>query len=253
MLEELRKLTATSLTDRKAVHRSGLNLEHVVLDQADKLADQQKDQLIDHLKNDELTDLQALYETFETNLENDFVNDFFEGPTSWERLESYILYKRFVGLISNEIRLCNLSASDNVAFIGSGPFPVTALLLYRLAGVNVTCYEHYLPAAKISRRLMQELGVDQQITVKHQPGQQIDASEYHAVVVALLAKPKKQILHQLVETAPDNCRIICRTSDGIRQVFYETTGPSDLNNLSILRKITAEGDQTISSFLLKLP
>ncbi len=251
LTEILNEISKTSLTNSDEVDRAGLLLEKSVLNVIDQMLDTEREQVLtDVIKGNHLQQLQALYEIYETNLENRFVENLLSHSID-PSLRSYLMYDRFVRLIKNEIDLAKIDNSQKIAFIGSGPLPITALLLNQLTGCKVDCYEHYLPAAQISRTLIEKFGVQDDISVIHEPGQQINAKQYSTVVVALLAKPKKSILAQLATTKSEDTSIVCRISDSLRQVFYETTLDSDIEDFEVIDKREARGDETISSVLLE--
>jgi hypothetical protein len=80
-------------------------------------------------------------------------------------------------------------------------------------------------------------------------GEMLTDSSYTAVILALLAQPKEKILRRVWRNTKKGTRIICRTSDGLRQVFYASANPL-LKSYMVAGKVFAIGDQTISSALL---
>lgn len=195
-----------------------------------------------------LKKLQNIYETFETNLEISFTKDIINREKI--ELSSYLLYKRFVKLIKNEIALANIKKDDKVLFIGSGPFPITAILINKFSGCSVTCVEKNKNRSLISRQVIQSLGLSKNIRVFNGKGENMGVNSFSVAIIALLAKPKSEILDNLLRQAMTGARIICRTSDGARQAFYEQTNPGIFSRYKIIDKIVAGENQTISSVLL---
>lgn len=191
--------------------------------------------------------LQYFYEVFETNLEEEFVNDFLNGR---KELRDYLLYNRFVELIINEKNLAKISEKDCVLFIGSGPFPITAILLSMFTKCFVDCYEKNKIFANMSKKVIEKMSLSNKIKIYNKKGENISENKYSVIVIALLSKPKDKILNNIWNESIKGTRIICRTSDGVREAFYEQTDPILLIKYPSTNKVFAKHDQTISSVLL---
>jgi tRNA A58 N-methylase Trm61 len=165
----------------------------------------------------------------------------------------YPLYDRFLGLVTSEITLANIKSSDRVLFIGSGPFPITAILLTQFSGCRVICCERDKQHFAISNQLMSTIGLDKRIEIIHADDQRVAYLNCSVVLVAILARPKKRILAQILDRAALDTRIIWRTTHGLRQLFYEPTGLSFLRPCSRLSVYCARPGETISSMLLQRP
>lgn len=203
-----------------------------------------------HLEPLELELLNNLYCLWETNLENRFVNFLKQGVVN--HYVDYPLYARFERLIEREVSLLQGLKPKRLLFIGSGPMPITALCLQHRLGIPIDCLERHQDAVDESKSVMKLLGCEDDINVSLGYGEEVDASKYDVVLIALLAKPKYDILSNIRNTSKDNINIICRTSEGSRKVFYEPTEDSAIP--SGLVKVAHEKaglDDTISSYLLK--
>ncbi len=191
--------------------------------------------------------LQHFYEVFETNLEEEFVNDFLNGK---KELRNYLLYDRFVELITNEKNMAKISEKDCVLFIGSGSLPITAILLSEFTKCSVDCYDKNKLFAKISERVIRKLSLSDKIKIYNGKGEDLSENKYSVIIIALLAKPKDKILHNIWNESIKGTKVICRTSEGMRAAFYEPTAPNLLIKYPCTNKVFAKQDQTISSVLL---
>lgn len=195
--------------------------------------------------------LQKSYEIFETQLEISFAKKIEnESTNSKEELKKYLLYKRFITLIQNEIQMANITQKDYLLFIGSGPIPITGILLHQLTGCKVDCCEKVSESAELSEKVINKLGYSNEIKIITAERSQVDYSKYSIILVALLAKPKSIILKEIWGSIKNGVRVICRTSDLSRQAFYETTEEQLFALYNPVHKNVAKGDQTISSVLL---
>jgi hypothetical protein len=194
------------------------------------------------------------YCSWETALEQIFVERLLRGDAN--SLNDYRLNKRFQRLLKRETSLLRGRHPKRALFIGSGPFPISAIWLHQMLGIPVDGLDVSLDAVERSRELIDRLELSDSIRIIHEPLQHYDVSSYDVILVALLAKPKAAILDNIRNTARPDCEIICRTSFGLRSVIYEPTKVCNemLERFHIedARIISGSGDDTISSLLLKI-
>lgn len=206
--------------------------------------------VINKLESDELSILNKLYCLWETLLEKRFVQ-FLDNDVVKHYLD-YPLYARFERLIEREVNLLNGYKPKRLLFIGSGPMPITALCLQHRLKTQIDCLERYPEAVSESKLVMKKLRMEGAINVFQGLGEDHDMSQYDVILVALLAKPKKAILQNILQHSNDDVRIICRTSDNSRHVFYEPTLENAIPPPFVVKAFApADVDDTISSVLLR--
>lgn len=193
--------------------------------------------------------MRQTYEAFETRLESVFAKRLTTGEIP--DCGQYVLNERFLGLVSSEIELASIGATDRVLFIGSGPFPITAILLTHLSGCRVDCYESEKEYSAISNQLISSIGLDSRIEVVNADDRQATYGNYSLVLVAVLARPKRRILGSIWKGAVPGTRVVCRTTAGLRRLFYKETPLSLLRHYGPLSVCRAGAGQTISSVLLQ--
>ncbi len=138
------------------------------------------------------------------------------------KVEDYLLYDRFKDLVKNELELMEEHPFGTVLFIGSGPFPITAIFLHMYTGKVIDCLEIDQGAANISNSILAKIGLQDKIRMHVGNGCSYDLSQYDVILNALLAKPKVGILQNIRKTNK-NARLLCRTSYGLRKLVYEPT------------------------------
>lgn len=197
---------------------------------------------------DELTFLNDMYCWWETELESRFAQAILSDQISDSR--KYTLYNRFHTLVSRELAMLDFQP-EKIAFIGSGPFPITAILVQQELQQPVDCIDYCSEAVECSQTVIHKLGLQQEIRILHGHGQKIDLSQYDLIVVALLAKPKWSILRNIRKQARDKCLVLCRTSHDWRTLVYEPT--LEKHKLGYVQRNLngATGKQTISTLLLE--
>jgi len=192
---------------------------------------------------------QLAYCRWETELEHRFVESLNASPS----IDNYALAQRFRRLIAHEVDLLRAPVPKRLLFIGSGPVPISAILYNEMLGIRVDCVDADIAAVDQSRELLKRLSLSNQVHVHRSDGAEVDASCYDAVVIALLAKPKSDILSQLARSVRPDCQIICRTSQGLRVLVYEPMDvETDLVHFRIVDQRHAQKGDTISSLKLAL-
>lgn len=188
------------------------------------------------------------YCEWETDLENRFADSIVNGEAS--RINEYKLYDRFFHLLSKEIRLLKDHRYEKILFIGSGPFPITAILLAILTGRHVDCLDKNEQSAETSRKVLEKLGMSDKITVYAGDGSTFPVEQYDVILNALLAKPKASIMKNVRRHGKTCVRTLCRTSFGLRELIYESTPRIAVTGFDEMNRQVAGNDDTISTYLL---
>lgn len=208
-----------------------------------------------------VTTTRKIYEVWETRVENEYSarvlgrSPNLRRPWAGELCE-YLLYHRFRKLVGGELALLVENVPglklQRIGFVGSGPFPISALLLHELTKAHIVSYDRDPVAIERQRSLLKHLEVEDAFSQVCTRGEEAEFSSVDAVVIALLARPKDAILRQILETNP-GVPVLCRTSLGVRQLLYEpyqdVLGLPEPLCVQGLR--VAEPDETISTILLQ--
>lgn len=208
----------------------------------------QANRILETVTQDSLKMMNDGYCRWETEVENQFAHQVLTKPGT--RIEDYLLYERFVRLLTKELELIGDTNFNSIIFIGSGPFPITAILLHKLTGKKVDCLELHGESADISRKVLKRLGLSDVIQVHEGNGSTFDLSSYDIVLAALLAKPKSRILQNVLTSGKPEAKILCRTSEGLRKLLYEPTLRDAYKGFNIHASQNAGYDDTISTILL---
>lgn len=213
---------------------------------------QQRELTVFMTKKNMLSLFQRTFEKFETNLEADFARLLISKNKDAKKtlISDYPIYYRYIISLKNEIKLAKIDSKDKVLFIGSGPFPITAILIYELTHSQVDCVEKNKISAELSEKVIDYLNYGDFIHVINEDALTIDYSNYSVVVIAILAKPQDKIIKAIWKQISQGSRIIYRTPDLIRQAFYEKTKKNILKEYLPFEKGKIGDKQTISSILL---
>ncbi len=159
--------------------------------------------------------------------------------------------ERFNALARDETALLKVSSKDKVLFIGGGAFPITAIHYVKKTGCHLHCVEKLPERAQIARQVLSTMKMEAQIKILVAEGQKVDCSEYDAIVVGVLAIPKREIVRQIIETAKEDVRIICRTTIGVRSALCAPLNEEDCLSLRAIQRVIATTNQTLTSILFR--
>ncbi len=236
-------------------HQAIIELDHLLLSDFTTIKEQEG--IVKQARsNDVLSISQGLYIPYETLLEEAFVRQILQSPNITNHLDgsnvtaNYL--NRYFNLAANEVRLAGINKDDKVLFLGSGPFPITAIEYARQTGCQVDCVEHYDEKAETSRKVIRQLGYEDQIRVHTAEGQSFDPSWHSVILVGVLAQPKQDIFNNLDANCKDgdSTRILARTTKGLRQFIYPPA-KFQTTRFSFQGINTATHDQALSTILLR--
>ncbi|HEX8089861.1 MAG TPA: nicotianamine synthase family protein, partial [Blastocatellia bacterium] len=229
------------------LHKSIIELETLVLSEPPN--PEAGDSALREITGEERGYLNDAYCRWETEIEHEYAQAVLSGKET--DISNYLLCDRFGGLIRRELALVAAPAPRRVLFIGSGPLPISAIYLALFTGGLIDCLDRDMEAVEVSRQVIKKLGFGETIRVFNGTGESFDVKDYDLIVIALLAKPKRRILRNLRKRAGADCRLLCRTSFGLRTLIYDPTPDDALQGFRIAAKQIADCDQTISTLLLE--
>ena len=231
----------------EVLHENIVALEKLVF--AEDQASPEAAMALSEITAEERADLNRAYCLWETELECQYAQDILSGKEI--TLDNYLLNGRFERLVKRELSLLDGNIPQRVLFVGSGPLPISAFHIQRVIQRPVDCLDRNSSAVAISREVIEKLGLSESLRVFNGLGERFDIKEYDLILVALLASPKRRILRNLRKKAGPSCRILCRTSFSLRTLVYEPTSEDVLGGFQLMAQQIAEGEQTISTFLLE--
>lgn len=147
---------------------------------------------------------------------------------------------------SGRIRPCR------VLFVGSGPLPLSAMILAR-RGVRVTAVDLDHAACEASRRLVARLGLSDRIEILRQDARAIDPSGYDVVLLAALvgatAREKRVLVNAMLRRMDSGGLLLARSARGWRTLLYPPV-PERAITEGELRAVHHPTDDVINSALV---
>ncbi len=139
----------------------------------------------------------------------------------WEVLEHFTHFSNYLQLARTEYQGSELKPGDTVIFLGSGPLPLTLIVLCHWHGLKGIGIEQDPDRAELSRKVLEKLGLSDQIRIIH-GNQSILPLEDKCdhLMVAAGAEPKKEIFEYLANVLQGGFSLSYRIYEkGLRSVL----------------------------------
>lgn len=107
-----------------------------------------------------------------------------------------------------------------IVFVGSGPLPLSAVLLHLRWNVSVFCVDIDPDACEAARLMMERSHLGDKVQIVLGDGAEFDYAAFQHVFIASLVTQKDKVLEQIRRTNPD-ALVAIRTAEGIRRLMYE--------------------------------
>ncbi|MFC5452723.1 nicotianamine synthase family protein [Paenibacillus aestuarii] len=142
-------------------------------------------------------------------------------PITVTDLEQFKNWNNYVNLIERELAHLphELQHASPIVFIGSGPLPLSAILISQKMQVKVIGVDTNPEACASAQLLLQRLGLDDRITIVHGNGTTFDYAKYPLIFIASLVTNKPEVFEQIQRTNPDAI-VVVRSVEGMRQLAY---------------------------------
>jgi hypothetical protein len=98
------------------------------------------------------------------------------------------------------------------AFVGSGPYPVTAFQLReRYPDAEITCIDNHIVAHFLSQAVISKFGMN--IITRFEEAIDVDFQPFNAIVVAAMVSGKQEVIERILKTNSDGIVILRGTVD----------------------------------------
>jgi hypothetical protein len=170
------------------------------------------------------------------------------------RLPYWNIYMALVSEELSALRQLNRQAGQMekspIVFIGSGPMPLSPIILHLFGEVEVICLEIDPAAYEASCSFLEKVGLKPKVRVILVNGASFDYSSYSRIFVASLVRNKRAVLEQISRTSTDPL-VAVRTAEGMRQIMYEAIDELQLNKQGwrIIGRTSPDGNLVINSTL----
>lgn len=190
----------------------------------------------------------------EYEMELYFSDLFLNDPNFTEdSLNDFWYLQNYIDLVDLELETITLPADENkeVVFIGSGPLPLTAIIMAQKTGMHMTCLDLDEYAIIRGHELTKKLGISDKIQYKQSAGHEYDYKNTALVMIASLVGNKEEVLNTIQNTADEPPQVAIRSAEGLHALLYEpvTTSILDVFNMCV-QKQTRQEPRVINTTLM---
>jgi len=191
----------------------------------------------------ELPDIRSYYTNFFSIHEIHLAKSLLNGRVPWKTLESFPLYPRYLALVKNQIEAMNVRPGTRIAFLGSGPVPISLILMSRFYNICSVGLDNNPETVELSQKVIHRLGLDKSIEIICGDDSHLKHLKWDTVLVAALSEPKKRIFQNLHEILKQKKQtpVIFRTYTGMKAVLYKPVQPEDIKGFKIVNVIPPTG------------
>ncbi|WP_138752156.1 nicotianamine synthase family protein [Paenibacillus sinopodophylli] len=157
-----------------------------------------------------------------------------EGPVldNITRLPYWTIYMALVGeelsMLRQLIREDGQSENTPIVFVGSGPMPLSPIIMHLFGDVEVICLDIDPAACEVSSSFLAKMGLEDKVKVVMENGCAFDYSAYSRIFVASLVRNKQAVLERISCTSSEPL-VAVRTAVGMKQIMYEAIDESQLS------------------------
>ncbi len=198
--------------------------------------------------------IQSMASRAEYELEKYWANLIISGD---KKLEDFIYYNNYVKLTKLEwmsLLSCKIHKRHKVLFIGSGPLPLTSIVLSRDFNCNVTLLDSSTEAINLSKQLLNKINLDNKFEFINEDAIKFNGyGKYDVIYFAALAGAinslKKKILDKIKRLSKDDVHLIVRSSFGNREILYRRISNKDIEGYKVEVEVKPHND-VVNSFLI---
>jgi len=124
------------------------------------------------------------------------------------------LGKLYEGIIGTEYKkeseMFDISESKNLLHIGSGAYPITAIMLAKITDAEIIAIDKDSVAINLAKKVISKNELYKKITIKRGNGTEYPVERFDTIIVSSCSVPKIEILEHIFKTAKPKSKIIVR-------------------------------------------
>lgn len=190
-------------------------------------------------------------------LEEHWVKKIIANTSASDTLKKFPYYANYQKLLKTEYSAlvsAGILKSSKILFVGSGPLPLSSILLATEYGLAVTAIDNEKESVCLAEELITTLSLSDRIRIIHGDIRDYkDLDEYDAVLVAAFAgsteSDKKSIVRRTVKSLKENAVLIARSVADLSTLFYCPVNPAWLNGITI-SEVIHPADDVINSVII---
>ena len=162
----------------------------------------------------------------------------------WKHLMDFPLYPRYETLVKNQIEIMHMTPENRFVFLGSGPVPLTLILMSRLFNIPSIGVEASADTVALARKVIRHLGLEADIKIVQGDDAGLESLDWDVILVAALAEPKARIfkkIREILKKKGSHAPVIFRTYTGMKAILYQPVQPEDVKGFKIAKAVAPTG------------
>lgn len=199
----------------------------------------------------------------ESAMENYFAEHFAaRGTITREDLKDFWYLQNYDELVQQDLNSlsalndgANFPANWTPLFLGSGPLPLSAVMLHYKMGCNVRCVDFDQQAVDTSRAFIRALGLENAITIEQADATTFpDYAAHKLIFVAALINNKTATLEKIRGDAP-GALVAIRSVENLRRLLYRALDVKEILDMGFEQKSFAKSSNITvnSTYIFKAP
>jgi precorrin-6B methylase 2 len=154
----------------------------------------------------------------------------------WKTVEKFSFYKNYLKLAEMEVEGAKLCKGNHIIFLGSGPLPLSLIILCRQYGMTGTGIEQNSEYAGISKQVISKLNLSEKINILHGSHFELPLQKKtQLIMIAAAAVPKQEIFAHLGRVLKKGTKVSYRIYEkGLRR-FLDVDSERLNNDLEKMR------------------
>ena len=121
------------------------------------------------------------------------------------------LYEGIIGIeYKKESEMFDVFESKKLLHIGSGAYPITAIMLAKVTDAEIVAIDRDSVAINLARKVINKHELYEKITIKRGDGVEYPIENFDTIIISSCSVPKIEILEHIFKTAKPKCKIIVR-------------------------------------------
>jgi hypothetical protein len=179
-------------------------------------------------------DMLRKLETAETLMEFYYAEKFIQDTPNINHLRKFIYWDNYERLVEIELNklfaIIERQQLSSIVFVGSGPLPLSTILIQQKTGKPVVCLDINTEAYDMGKKLIDQYSLQHSLEYVLADGASYHYDGYDLVWIASLVPNKEEVVKRIYETNP-NAIVAIRSVDGIYQLLYEPVDATIFQNV----------------------
>ncbi len=161
--------------------------------------------------------------------------------TTFIQFPYYENYERMTSFEMDAMKSCDIHEIHKVLFVGSGPLPMSSIMIAGKHGVYVDNLDIDKEACDLSSELIKALDLSEKVKIMHKNIFDItDFSAYNCIFVAALAGEdegkKYNIIEHIASYAEKGTHIVLRSVSNLGALLYPEIKTDHMKNIDVLKR-----------------